>query len=144
MMYLLDTCIISEFSRRRPSSAVVAWLETVSTADLYLSAVTIGEMQKGVAKLPIDDPMRRKLVMWVDSIEAEFSQRVLQFDAEIAKEWGRIVGEALRIGRVRPLVDMQIAATAFKHGMILVTRNTKDMKGVGVELLNPFEFQSGA
>ena len=142
MKYILDTCVLSEFYRRNPSQSVIAWSRSVDFNDLYLSSVTIGEVKTGIHRLKNGDPRRAKLVSWYKDTRKNFAGRILDFTDGIAQLWGEIVGEAMCGGRPRPLIDMQIAATAIKHDMILVTRNTKDMEGVGVELLNPFEFQT--
>ena len=86
-----------------------------------------------------DDPRRLSLEAWYNSVVSSFGPRIIQYDKDIAVEWGRIVGRAMREGNARSPLDMQIAATAFKFGMTLVTRNIRDMQGVGVQLLDPFE-----
>ena len=86
-----------------------------------------------------EDARRLNLEAWYNSVVSSFGHRIFQYDKDIAVEWGRIVGRTMREGNARSPLDMQIAATAFKFGMTLVTRNIRDMQGVGVQLLNPFE-----
>lgn len=76
---------------------------------------------------------------WLESIRSQFSSRILPFDEETSMSWGELVGNALRMGQPKPLVDAQIAATALRHGMMLVTRNVRDMADFGVEIVNPFD-----
>lgn len=119
--------------------SVLRWLDAVEEDDLFVSSVTIGEIRKGIERLFEDDARRLYLESWYNSVLSGFGSRIIQFDKDIAVEWGRIVGRAIREGKPRSPLDMQIAATAFKCGMILVTRNVADMQGVGVRIFNPFE-----
>ena len=139
MKYLLDTCVVSELSKKRPSESVLRWFESVEEDELLVSSVTIGELRKGIEMLADEDARRLSLEAWYNSVVSSFGHRIIQYDQEIAVEWGRIVGRAMREGNPRSPLDMQIAATAFKFGMTLVTRNIRDMQGVGVQLLDPFK-----
>ena len=139
MKYLLDTCVVSELAKKRPSESVLRWIESVEEDDLFVSSVTIGELRKGIEMLADEDARRLNLEAWYNSVVSSFGHRIFQYDKDIAVEWVRIVGRTMREGNARSPLDMQIAATAFKFGMTLVTRNIRDMQGVGVQLLNPFE-----
>lgn len=139
MKYLLDTCVISELAKKRPVESVLRWFNTIDEDDLYVSSVTIGEIRKGIERFLEDDVRRLKLEVWYNAVISGFGNHVIQYDTDVAVEWGRIVGRSLREGKARSPLDMQIAATAIKYGMILVTRNVADMLGVGVRLFNPFE-----
>jgi predicted nucleic acid-binding protein len=137
--YLLDTCVLSELANPRPNAKVVDWLQRQDSNSLYLSAVTIGELEKGIEKRG-DDVRARKLASWLRTdILGSFEDRILPVGREVALEWGRICGAAERIGRKRPAVDALIAATAVVHQLVLVTRNVTDMDGMGAPLFNPFE-----
>ena len=138
MKYLLDTCTISETAKRIPSERMLCWLHGVSAEDLYLSAVTIGEIAKGLSKLSLNDPRHTRLEHWFEEIRIQFAQRILPFDEAVAVAWGHMVGEGLRCGRTMSLADSHIAATARVHDMKLVTRNVDDMVGMGVPIFNPF------
>ncbi len=138
MKYLLDTCVISELVNHRPDEHVVNWLSRQDPDSLYLSTITVGEIKKGIAKRG-GDARALKLEKWLQSsIIAAFSDRIVSVDRQVSLEWGRICGDAERMGRRRPAVDALIAATAFVHKMKLVTRNVNDMLGMGVPILNPF------
>ncbi len=139
MKYLLDTCVISEMVKQRPDPQVVEWLKLQDPDSLYLSFVTVGEIKKGIAKRG-GDARALKLEKWLQTtILGTFADRILPVERNVSLEWGRICGEAERIGRKRPAVDALIAATAFVHKMKLVTRNVDDMAGMGVSILNPFD-----
>jgi predicted nucleic acid-binding protein len=134
MGYLLDTNVLSETRRVRAHSGVVAFLAGTDTADLFLSALTLGELRKGVEGKRRTDPVSAdRLGAWVDEIEAMFADRVLPVDIAIARRWGE-----LSAGRSLPVIDTLIAATAIGHGLTLVTRNTRDVAPTGVEVLNPW------
>ena len=141
MKYLLDTCVVSELANRRPNENVIGWLGRQDPESLYLSYVTVGEIKKGIAKRGGDD-RAIALDKWLQTdILGAFSDRILPVERDVSLEWGRICGEAERMGRRRPAVDALIAATALAHGMELVTRNVDDMVGMGVPIFNPFESQ---
>ena len=138
MKYLLDTCVISELVNRIPNPRVVDWLERQPSDSLYISFVTVGEIEKGIAKRG-GDLRAQRLERWLqDKILGEFADRILPVERSVSLEWGRICGEGERIGRMRPAVDALIAATASVHGLTLVTRNVNDMAGMGVPIFNPF------
>ena len=138
MKFLLDTCVISELACRRPNAQVIGWLRRQDSESLYLSFVTIGEIKKGIAKRG-GDARAIALEKWLQNeILGSFADRILPVEKAVALEWGRICGDAERVGRKRPAVDALIAATALVHGMKLVTRNVDDMVGIGVPIFNPF------
>jgi toxin FitB len=141
-MYLLDTNVISEFRRLtlgRGSKSVRAWAETVSTRSLYLSSITIFEIQVGLQSLEAKDPADSvNIKLWLTNhVLKEFQSRILPFDVDEA-----LVCAGFAAGRTRPFRDMQIAATASRAGFSLVTRNIKDFDGLPIALLNPFDFQA--
>ena len=138
MKFLLDTCVISELASRHPNAQVISWLKRQNPESLYLSFVTVGEIKKGIAKRG-GDPRGIALEKWLQTeILGSFADRILPVEKNVSLEWGRICGDAERVGRKRPAVDALIAATALVHGMKLVTRNVDDMVGMGVPILNPF------
>lgn len=123
MKYLLDTCVISELPNRRPNPKVIHWLQIQDPETLYLSFITIGEIKKGLVKLG-SSPRISILETWFEEdILKAFETRILPVDKAVSLAWGRLCGEAERIGRKRPAVDALLAATALVHGMTLVTRN---------------------
>ncbi|MFH1982895.1 MAG: type II toxin-antitoxin system VapC family toxin [Pseudomonadota bacterium] len=139
MNYLLDTCVISELTRPKPSAKVVAWLKDQPEEILFLSAITIGEIQKGISLLP-DSPKKASLQSWLDhELYQRFKQRILGVDFEVAQKWGDIQAAAERTGNKMPAIDSLVAAIAMVHGMTVVTRNVRDMAASGAALLNPWD-----
>ncbi len=138
MKYLLDTCLISELVKREPNSAVVNWLDKQDEQTLFLSVLNLGELQKGISKLP-DGTKKDELQAWValDLVE-RFAGRILDIDLETALCWGKLQGEAEQAGEKLPAMDSLIAATAAAHGLIVVTRNVKDIERCGVNVCNPW------
>ena len=139
MRYLLDTCVISEVTKPRPSSKVTTWLDTQEELTLFLSVITFGEIQKGIIKLP-DSRKRRSLQAWMaHDLTRRFTGRILEVDLEVAIRWGAIVGEAERHGQQIPVLDGLLAATALVSGLTFATRNTSHMQPTGVALFDPWE-----
>ena len=133
--YLLDTNVISETRKTRADNGVIAFLSAADAAGLFLSALTLGELRKGVeAKRQTDPAAADRLGEWVDGIETTFIDRVLPVDAATARRWG-----GLSAGRSLPVVDTLIAATAINHGLTLVTRKTGDVESTGVPLVDPWQ-----
>ena len=139
MKYLLDTCLISELVKKEPNPAVVSWLDEEDEQKLFLSVLNLGELQKGISKLP-DNAKKDELQAWValDLVE-RFAGRILDIDLETALSWGRLQGEAEQAGEKLPVMDSLIAATAVAHGLVVVTRNVRDMERCGVKVCNPWE-----
>lgn len=138
MNYLLDTCLISELVKPSPNQGVIDWLNGQLEARIFLSVVTIGEIQAGISKLT---ESRRKidLMTWLDNqMLPRFEQRVLSVTPDVAMLWGKTRGEAAAGGTTLPLADSLIAATAMTHGMTVVTRNTADLERCGARTLNPW------
>ena len=133
-MYLLDTNVVSELRRPKPRPAVVRWVESVPGDQLYLSAVTIGEIQAGIEITRDQDQSKAgELESWLDQVMASFS--VLSADAAVFREWARMMHH-----RSDTLVqDALIAAIASVHRLTVVTRNVSDFDLFGVETINPFE-----
>lgn len=133
--YLLDTNVISETRRNRADTGVLAFLSAADANRLFLSVLTLGELRKGVeAKRRTDPAAADRLGAWADGIETAFADRVLPVDAPTARCWGELSANSSI-----PVVDALIAATAVRHGFILVTRNTRDVASTGVPLLNPWQ-----
>lgn len=132
-MYLLDTNIVSELRKRRPHGGVVAWLQSVANEQIYISAVTLGELQAGIELTRRKDSAKaREIEIWLDKVAS--THQVLPMDSGAFREWARLMH-----GRPRQILeDAMLAATARIHGLTLVTRNTRDFQGLGVPLLNPF------
>jgi len=137
--YLLDTCLISELVKKEPNPGVVNWLDEQDEQTLFLSVLNLGELQKGISKLP-DGTKKDELQAWIglDLVE-RFTGRILDIDLETALCWGRIQGEAEQEGLKLPVMDSLIAATAAAHGLIVVTRNVKDMERCKARVINPWD-----
>jgi toxin FitB len=133
--YLLDTNVISEVRKVRPHGGVLAWLETLNAEQIFLSAVTIGELQTGVELTRRRDPAKAaELESWLSSVEMSYA--FVAMDAACFREWSRMMcgkPEGLR-------EDAMIAATAKVKGFTVATRDEKDFRHLGVELFNPFKF----
>lgn len=139
MSFLLDTSIVSEMVRKSPSVPVVKWLDGQAEASLYLSVLTIGELEKGIARLSAS-PRRNRLQSWVRrDLAARFGERLLPVDVRTAARWGALTGESENRGRPLPVIDRLIAATAMMHGLTVVTRNVQDFERSGATCINPWE-----
>ena len=126
MRYLLDTCVLSETVRPRPSPAVVGWLGDQPETDLYLSSIALGELMKGVTRLAIDDRRRERLAEWIETdLRGRFADRLVPITVSVAMRWGAMAGEASRDGRTLPVIDSLLAATAVEHGLVVATRNVR-------------------
>jgi predicted nucleic acid-binding protein len=133
--YLLDTNILSETRRIRAEPGVLSFLSQADPTGLFVSALTLGELRKGIEiRRRSDQETAARLGAWADALEASFADRILAVDAATAKLWG-----ALSADRPRPVIDTLLAATAITHDLTLVTRNTADVVGTGVVVLNPWE-----
>lgn len=138
MKYLLDTCLISELVKKEPNPAVVSWLDEQDEQNLFLSVLTLGELQKGISKLPAG-ARRDELQAWVEhDLVERFTGRIIDIDLETAQFWGRLQGESEQRGESLPVMDSLIAATATVHGLIVVTRNIKDIERCRVRVCNPW------
>ncbi|MFQ8433775.1 type II toxin-antitoxin system VapC family toxin [Amaricoccus sp. W119] len=131
-MFLVDTNVVSE--ARRGSAEAVSWLRHADPSAIYLSALTIGEIMRGIElRRRRDLRTAAHLAQWLAGLRRDFADRILAVTPEIAMEWGRIA--ALR---PRGDIDALIAATAIVHGLIVVTRNVKDFDDTGVVVLDPW------
>ncbi|MEI7639005.1 MAG: type II toxin-antitoxin system VapC family toxin [Syntrophus sp. (in: bacteria)] len=141
MKYLLDTCVISEVVKKEPHPAVIRWLDTGDEGRMYLSVLTLGELIKGITKLPIGEK-REKLQSWVrNDLAVRFGARLVEIDTEIARAWGMLLGEAEKRGEKLPVIDSLIAVSASVHDLIVVTRNVQDMARCQARVFNPWESQ---
>jgi predicted nucleic acid-binding protein len=131
--YLLDTNVISELRKPKPHGAVVAWVEGLEPSQIFLAAVTLGELQAGIELTRKQDPAKaHKIETWVDGLAGSF--RVLPMDAACFREWARLMHA--KPGDLSE--DGMIAAAARVHGLTVATRNTRDFSRLGVSVLNPF------
>ncbi len=136
MRYLLDTNVLSELRKgRRANRGVQAWFAVCADDELCTSVLVLGEVRRGIENLRLRDPSgAAALEQWLARIQESFADRVLDIDAAVADRWG-----ALNVPNPAPVVDGLLAATALEHGLVLVTRNVRDVWRTGVQVLNPFE-----
>ena len=138
MKFLLDTCLISELVKKEPNPKVVTWLDERSESALFLSVLTIGELQKGISKLAAGT-RKDELQAWVEHDVADrFEGRILEVDLETVLVWGKLQGEAEQRGERLPVMDSLIAATAKAHGLYVVTRNARDLERCQAKVFNPW------
>jgi hypothetical protein len=134
-MYLVDTDVFSELRRRKRNRNVVAWFGDVNAADLFVSVVTIGEIELGISREQRLNPVfAQQLSDWLDLTLRAYGERILPLTVGIARRWGRL---AVQLGNKQ--LDLAIAATALEHGLTVVTRNVSDFEPTGVPILNPFD-----
>jgi len=136
--YLLDTIVVSELVKSTRNPDVIAWVDAHDENTLFISAITLGEIQKGISKL--QDSSRKELLQsWLSQdLALRFNGRTLFVDNAIALAWGALQGEAQRNNITLPVVDCLIAATARVHSLTVVTRNVRDMERCGVSVVNPW------
>ena len=134
MSFILDTCVISELVAKRPNEEVVGWLRAQDDARLYLTVVTVGEIQRGIAKL-VPSRRQEQLDRWLhEELIVRFRDNVLPLTVDVMLTWGKLTAS----GRTLPAIDSLIAALALHHNFALVTRNAKDFDGTAVKIVNPW------
>jgi hypothetical protein len=133
-MFLIDTVTLSELRRRKRDPMVVAWFERQRTTDLFLSVISIGEIERGIARQRTTDPdFAGALAAWLDRVLTLYGERVVTFDLPTARRWGALSAALGNDG-----ADLMIAATALENGLTVVTRNVSDFEPTGVTVLDPF------
>jgi toxin FitB len=138
MKYLLDTCIVSELIAKQPNQTVLTWLNAQPESDMFVSVITIGEITKGIRKLP-DSRRKSTLESWLQQdLRLRFSGRILSVELDTMLLWGDLIAKLELQGRSLPLMDSLIASIAIQHSLTLVTRNEKDFSGTDTTILNPF------
>jgi predicted nucleic acid-binding protein len=136
--WLLDTCALSEKLQKRPDKDFVKWLEAQEIDDLFISVISIGEIRKGIDLLA-KSAKKRQLEQWFTAEFLPFFEgRILQIGQEEALEWGTVLAQCQLKGYKPPVIDSLLASTAQINGLTLVTRNEKDFRPLGVEVLNPW------
>jgi len=137
-MIVLDTNVISEFMRAEPNAAVLAWIDSQSAMDLVICAITVAEILHGIARLPSGKRKQKLESHAMAMFEEDFVDRILPFDAHAAVEYAALVAACEARGRAAGMADAQIAAICRTHGALIATRNTKDFKFPGIEVINPW------
>ncbi len=139
MSLLLDTNVLSELRKGdRANVHVRSWFEDVTPEEIYLSVLVIGELRRGIESIRRRDAKQASVLeRWLTRVTSDHGERVLPVDHQVADLWGR-----LTVKRPGSVVDTLMAATALVHGLVLVTRNVRDVEWTGVSCLNPFESAS--
>jgi toxin FitB len=133
-MYLLDTVVLSELRKRQPHPAVIGWFRGKAPDVLYVSTITIGEIERGIDRQREHNPIfAEALASWLDQLLDAYADRILPVNIAVARRWGRLTA---RIGHTG--TDLLIAATALEHGLAVVTRNVRHFAPTGVVIENPF------
>ena len=136
--YLLDTCVLSEYVKKRPHTKVITWIDSLNENDIFISILTLGELQKGAIKQKYINLNRyKKLMIWVNVIEQRFVNRILDIDNEVIKIWANTCGISESQGMTLPIIDSLITSTAQCHNLEIVTRNTDDFSFYP-HVLNPW------
>ena len=136
MLWLLDTCVVSELTRKAPNALVVQWLSE-HAHDAALAAVTLGEIQYGIERLTLGR-VRNSLQLWFDGLSGQYGARILATDEPVWRTFGRLKASVESIGRPQEDLDLLIAAVATVNRLTLITRNTKDFLDTGIQTLNPW------
>jgi len=138
MTFLLDTCVISELVARQPNPAVIRWVDSVDEDKLFLSAITIGEIKRGIEKLA-DSTRKSALQEWLeDDLLIRFGDRILPIDTAVMLVWGQLAADLEKQGKRMPAIDSLIAATCLQGRLDLVTRNESDFAHSSVTVINPW------
>ena len=139
MTFLLDTCVISELVAKQPNLRVAQWVDSIDEDKLFLSAITIGEIKRGIEKLA-NSSRKTALVEWLGAdLLIRFADRILPIDIPVMLAWGQLTAGLEKQGRRMPAIDALIAATCLQGRLDLVTRNETDFAHSGVTVLNPWE-----
>ena len=137
MSFLLDTDILSAIRRKQRDQNLEKWLHSIKSLDVYISVITIGEVERGITQQRRNNPeFAEDLQRWLDTILHRYQQRILPLSVSIAQRWGRLSGE---LGHNS--ADLMIAATALEHNLIVATRNTRHFEPTQVGLINPYLYQ---
>lgn len=135
VLYLLDTNVISETRKPRANSRVMQFIASAGSQNIFVSALTFGELRRGLVQLQNRKPDEAaRLSVWIDDLWLMFRSRTISIDTQVAEQWG-----VLSSDRSRPPIDTLIAATAMVHGLTLVTRNIQDFNDLPVSLFNPWQ-----
>jgi toxin FitB len=138
MNFILDTNVISELVAPDPSTHVLNWIDSLDPASVFLSVITIGEIQKGIARLP-DSKRKALLISWLEQdLLTRFRNHILNIDTDVMLVWGQLLADLEKQGQPIPAIDSLVAATTARYGYTLATRNTADFAATGIQLINPW------
>ena len=138
MKYLLDTSVLKELISKQPNPNVVDFVDSHEHEDMFLSAITVGEIAKAIALLP-NSPRKRELQQWLkDDLLIRFEGKIISLDSDIFIRWGELTAKLEAIGVLRPAIDSLIAATVLMHHMVLVTVDEDGFSDLEIEVVNPW------
>ncbi|MBN2659332.1 MAG: type II toxin-antitoxin system VapC family toxin [Spirochaetales bacterium] len=137
MKFLLDTNVLSELRKKNPSQEVLRWFRSIPEEHLFLSFITLGEISRGIWKLP-EGRQKNELISWFDRVQESFQYQTYTINTDTAVKWGELTSQAEKEGVIVPAFDGLIAATAYINGAILVTRNSRDFLALPRQVLNPW------
>ena len=138
MKYLLDTCVISELVKPTPNRKVVDWINERPSEALFLCAITIGAVRKGLTKLS-DSKKKERLTLWLNTLLIEYDERIFFIDLMVCENWGVLQGNAEKAGTPMSTIDSLIAATTYTHNLTLATRNENDFTPSNIPIINPWK-----
>lgn len=138
MRYLLDTCVLSELVKSTPDAHVIRWFEARKAHELCISAMTWGELQRGVTRLP-ESKRKSELTLWLQQLETGFEDRILAFDKNVSRVWAHMTAQTETQGKSMAAFDSIMAATARAHDCKLVSRNVRDFVNAGIDVINPWQ-----
>ncbi|RPI34105.1 MAG: type II toxin-antitoxin system VapC family toxin [Chloroflexota bacterium] len=139
MNYLLDICVLSEFTRREPDQKVIRWLDQIDEEKLFISVITIGEIQHGIERLPESLRKTTQLTWLNNELIQRFEQRILPINTPTMFLWGSLTARMDQTGQPMGAMDSLIIATALHHNLIIATRNVSDFIPCGIQVINPWE-----
>ncbi|MGE0087009.1 MAG: type II toxin-antitoxin system VapC family toxin [Desulfococcaceae bacterium] len=138
MKYLPDTCLISELTKAVPNQKVADWLKTVPPESLFISVITIGEIRKGLTKLPPSEKLER-LTEWLNTLLLLYAERILPVDVSVVEKWGILQGNAEKKGKPMSSLDSLIGAAAMLYHLTVVTRNENDFDADNIAVMNQWK-----
>lgn len=135
MRYLIDTCVFSEYAKLRRNTAVTDWVESQAQESVFISVLTVGEIEKGIIRMP---PSKRKTALeaFLKDLIKRFDDQILDLTTATMRHWAQMAGHLEKRGRTLPIIDSLIAAAALEHDLTVVTRNETDFEPTGVKILN--------
>jgi predicted nucleic acid-binding protein len=136
--FLIDTNCLSELTKKNGDSGVISWFNSNYEEDLFISVLTVGEIKKGIEKLPVSSKKDILSIWFSHELNKRFKNRIVPFSISHALAWGDMMAKLESFGINLPIIDSMLAAVAFSENLTLVTRNTKDFEKTGVNLLCPW------
>lgn len=137
MSFILDTCAVSELRKERPEKEFLSWFEKVRENDLFLSCLTVGELEYGISLLS-DGVKKREIMNWLEQVKTVFAPRILPVTTAVVIRWGAMRADLRRRGIRLPTIDGLLAATAIESDHVLITRNVGDFSATGARIHSPW------